>query len=213
MSSLREKLDNTERLNDYLSKQIAIHHVKQGNLDSLLEMAQTINLRKEELDNYKEKLANIHNSNGSLNKSKTSRKIGFLFNYIFLLFNNCGLNQKKTDDDLLDANNNINNNLNNGTPTRQIKVSITTLEKQLDDAKLKYKRLKVKIDSQLLVMIFSSNCVTVRIYTTILNEHVATLQSNSTNILRFLLIWVGALVSSIRFYKNLNNFNLFARYF
>ena len=65
LSSLREKLDNTERLNDYLSKQIAIHHVKQGNLDSLLDMAQTINLRKEELDNYKEKLTKIHNLNGS----------------------------------------------------------------------------------------------------------------------------------------------------
>lgn len=66
VSSLRERLADAVKINDYLRKQIEIYHITHNNTESLLEMAQRLNLTKDELDSYKEKLAKIEDLNSSL---------------------------------------------------------------------------------------------------------------------------------------------------
>ena len=66
LASLRDKFDKSERLNEYLRKQIEIYHVTHGNLDSLLEMANKLNLTQEELAQYKDKLSKIQVISDSL---------------------------------------------------------------------------------------------------------------------------------------------------
>ena len=73
VAQLRQKLDASSRLNDYLTKQIEIFHITQGNIDSLLEMAQKLNLTKEELDQYKEKLSRIQDISESLPTNRRSQ--------------------------------------------------------------------------------------------------------------------------------------------
>ena len=66
MACVREKLAMAEKLNDYLRKQVEIYHITHGNVDILVEMGQKLNLTKEELELYKEKLANIQTISESL---------------------------------------------------------------------------------------------------------------------------------------------------
>lgn len=66
LASLRDKFDKSERLNEYLRKQIEIYHITHGNLDSLLEMANKLNLTQEELAQYKDKLSKIQVISDSL---------------------------------------------------------------------------------------------------------------------------------------------------
>ena len=66
LSNVREKLDAAERLNDYLRKQIEIFHIAHGNNDLLLEMAHKLDLNKDELEQYKEKMARFQDLNDSL---------------------------------------------------------------------------------------------------------------------------------------------------
>lgn len=57
---------SSEHINEYLRKQLEMYHITHGNTESLLEMAQKLNLTKEELDQYKEKLSR---ANKDLNES------------------------------------------------------------------------------------------------------------------------------------------------
>lgn len=66
VSSVRERLAEAVKINDYLRKQIEIYHITHNNTESLLEMAQRLNLTKDELELYKEKLAKIEDLNESL---------------------------------------------------------------------------------------------------------------------------------------------------
>lgn len=66
---VREKLDVAERLNDYLRKQIEIFHIAHGNNDLLLELAHKLDLTKDELEQYKEKMARVQDLNESLPSS------------------------------------------------------------------------------------------------------------------------------------------------
>lgn len=77
MSSVRERLAEAVKINEYLRKQIEIYHITHNNTESLLEMAQRLNLTKEELELYKEKLAKIEELNESLvvNNSAARRSI------------------------------------------------------------------------------------------------------------------------------------------
>lgn len=59
LSSLRERYDESQRLNEYLRKQVEIYHITHGNMESLIEMAHKLNLTQDELDQYKEKLSKI----------------------------------------------------------------------------------------------------------------------------------------------------------
>lgn len=63
---MREKLVSSEKLNEYLRKQVEIYHITHGNVDLLLEMGQKLNLTKDELEQYKEKLAKIQSISDSL---------------------------------------------------------------------------------------------------------------------------------------------------
>lgn len=71
VSNLREKLVSSERINEYLRKQLEVYHLTHGNTESLMEMAQKLNLTKEELEQYKDKLSKV---NKSLNESIQSRR-------------------------------------------------------------------------------------------------------------------------------------------
>jgi len=70
LSNLREKFEKSERLNEYLRKQIEIYHITHGNLDSLLEMAHKLNLTREEMEQYKEKLTKIQQISDSLHNGQ-----------------------------------------------------------------------------------------------------------------------------------------------
>jgi len=70
LSNLREKFEKSERLNEYLRKQIEIYHITHGNLDSLLEMAHKLNLTRDEMEQYKEKLTRIQQISDSLHTGK-----------------------------------------------------------------------------------------------------------------------------------------------
>lgn len=63
---MREKLVSSEKVNEYLRKQVEIYHITHGNVDLLLEMGQKLNLTKDELEQYKEKLAKIQSISDSL---------------------------------------------------------------------------------------------------------------------------------------------------
>ncbi len=82
LESLREKLSKAERLNEYLKKQIEIHHITHGNIDLLMEMAQELNFTKEELEAYKDKLARTKDIRDSLIKAANSKSLSGLFNYL-----------------------------------------------------------------------------------------------------------------------------------
>lgn len=69
LSNVREKLESAERLNDYLRKQIEIFHIAHGNNDLLLELAHKLDLTKDELEQYKEKMARFQDLNESLPNS------------------------------------------------------------------------------------------------------------------------------------------------
>jgi len=66
LASVREKLASSEKVNEYLRKQVEIYHITHGNVDILLEMGQKLNLTKDELEQYKEKLAKIQSISDSL---------------------------------------------------------------------------------------------------------------------------------------------------
>ena len=69
LSKTREKLEAAERLNEYLRKQIEIFHIAHGNNDLLLEMAHKLDLNKDELEQYKEKMSRFQELNDSLPSS------------------------------------------------------------------------------------------------------------------------------------------------
>ncbi len=56
LANLRSKLEKSENMNDYLKKKIEMHHITHGNIDVLMEMAQDLNMSKEEMETYKEKI-------------------------------------------------------------------------------------------------------------------------------------------------------------
>lgn len=120
VSSLREKLSAAEKINDYLRKQIELYHITHNNTESLLEMAQKLNLTKDELEQYKEKLNKIQ----ELNDSYAS--------------NNRRDRAKPADESC--------NNDSSSSPavhmSRNIKFTISTLEAQLDEWKNKYHKLE-----------------------------------------------------------------------
>ena len=66
LASIREKLAASEKLNEYLRKQVEIYHITHGSVDQLLEMGQKLDLTKDELEQYKEKLAKIQSISDSL---------------------------------------------------------------------------------------------------------------------------------------------------
>ncbi len=82
LSNVREKLEAAERLNDYLRKQIEIFHIAHGNNDLLLEMAHKLDLNKDELEQYKEKMARFQDLNDSL---PGANRFSAIFNKSFLL--------------------------------------------------------------------------------------------------------------------------------
>ena len=134
--NVREKLEAAERLNDYLRKQIEIFHIAHGNNDLLLEMAHKLDLNKDELEQYKEKMARFQDLNDSLpgsNRFSTilTRSILKLFKLIDFFFSK---NFYAWLDELI----------NNDLPTRNIKFTVTTLENKLEELKLKYRWLQVR---------------------------------------------------------------------
>ncbi len=66
LSSLRERYEESQRLNEYLRKQVEIYHITHGNMESLIEMAHKLNLTQDELEQYKEKLSKIQLISDSL---------------------------------------------------------------------------------------------------------------------------------------------------
>ena len=92
LENLREKLSKAERLNEYLKKQIEIHHITHGNIDLLMEMAQELNFTKEELEAYKDKLARTKDIRDSLIKAANSKSLSGLYKmliHLFILENFC----------------------------------------------------------------------------------------------------------------------------
>lgn len=121
-SNLRQKLQSSEKINDYLRKQLELHHISNGNSESLFEMAQELNLTKEELEQYKQKL------------SQSKKEIGTSRTNVSNLANS--LSTKLSE---IYSNNDQSQNL----PTKNIKITIATLEKQLENLKSRYQKLKV----------------------------------------------------------------------
>jgi Mg2+ and Co2+ transporter CorA len=89
LASIREKLVSSDKVNEYLRKQIEVYHITQGNADLLMEMAQKLNLTKDELEQYKEKLNKIQDISNSLptNKRNTlNSNSSATIKSIFILF-------------------------------------------------------------------------------------------------------------------------------
>ncbi|RMZ93935.1 hypothetical protein BpHYR1_017846, partial [Brachionus plicatilis] len=126
ISNLRQKLESSEKINDYLRKQLEVHHITNGNAESLFEMAQKLNLTKEELEQYKQKL-----SNAKLEKSTSRSNVSNLANSL--------------SDKLSEIYSNHDHNQN--VPTKNIKITIATLEKQLENLNIKYQKLKQLYDN------------------------------------------------------------------
>ena len=152
-ASLRDQLASAKSLNEYLTKQIEIYHITHGNTEILIEMAQKLNLTKEELEQYKDKLSRIKDISDSL---PTNRKMSQLVQQPKL---NTEKNQESLD-----------------LPSRNIKITIATLENELENWKSKYRRLQKLHDNsericRYLAIKFSK-------YTPILN-HLGLVKSNN----------------------------------
>jgi Mg2+ and Co2+ transporter CorA len=87
LASLREKLVSSDKVNEYLRKQIEVYHITHGNADLLMEMAQKLNLTKDELEQYKEKLNKIQDISNSLPTNKRNIIQSNSTKGIFLNFN------------------------------------------------------------------------------------------------------------------------------
>ena len=72
---VKQELDSTKLIIEYLKKQIEIHHITNGSIENLLVMAQKLNLTKDELDQYKDKLARIQDIADSLPSSTNARTV------------------------------------------------------------------------------------------------------------------------------------------
>lgn len=119
---MRKKLESSEKINDYLRKQLELHHITTGNAESLFEMAKKLNLTKEELEQYKLKILNSKKEQNS-SRSNVSNLANSLSNKLTEIYSNHEHGQN--------------------LPTKNIKVSIVTLEKELENLQNKYKKLTV----------------------------------------------------------------------
>ena len=119
---MRKKIESAEKINDYLRKQLELHHITNGNAESLFEMAQKLNLTKEELEQYKQKLMNSKKEQNS-SRSNVSNLANSLSSKLTEVYSNHDHSQN--------------------LPTKNIKVSIITLEKELENLQIKYQKLKV----------------------------------------------------------------------
>ena len=80
LAKLREKLEQTEHANETYRKQLEVANQATRNMDAMHEMTQKLNMTKEELDQYKEKLTRIQDLNESITSTSNRRSSLYLAN-------------------------------------------------------------------------------------------------------------------------------------
>lgn len=148
MSSLRERLADAVKINDYLRKQIEIYHITHNNTESLLEMAQRLNLTKDELEVYKEKLAKIEDLNQSMMINPNSAQLNNNSNNLNVHQFNSGSPARQGGSSRERAS--LPSSPSKTTPTRVnggggSQFAIASLENELNSWKLKHQNLKVPL--------------------------------------------------------------------
>ena len=161
LSKLRDQLKSSEKINEYLRKELELHDITHGNAESLFEMAQKLNLTKEELEQYKLKLVKVREESKTLNVSNLANSLSSKLNEIY-----------------------SNQDNEQNVPTQNIKVTVATLEKELEDLKTKYHRLQVNSKRKLFYSFKSIKNFISRIGTIILKEQLDTWPLSSTNTYR-----------------------------